>query len=50
MVIQLLRYDVPWEAIQELSEAEVSIVLGVSAAFDQKQQEDEQRAMAASTH
>ena len=42
----MLKVGLPWEAIQELSEAEVHIVLGVSSAFDQKAAEDEQRSMA----
>jgi len=39
---------VPWNAINELAEAEVNILLGITAAFQQKEAEDEQRAMAAS--
>jgi len=50
MVVQLLQYGIPWKAIQELSEAEVSMLLGISAAFEQKKSEDEQRAMAATKH
>jgi len=47
MVVQLLQFGIPWEAIQILSEAEIHLILGVSAAFEQKKAEDEQRAMAA---
>tara|TARA_R110000824_G_scaffold55321_2_gene152537 strand:- start:26 stop:166 length:141 start_codon:yes stop_codon:yes gene_type:complete len=43
----MLKIGIPWNAIQEISESEVHIILGVSAAFDQKENEDEQRAMAA---
>ena len=48
VVMQLLKQGVPWDAIQMLSEEEVSFILGVIAAFNQKEAEDEQRAMAAS--
>lgn len=50
IVMQLLKQGVPWDAIQTLSEEEVSFILGVIAAFNQKEDEDEQRAMAASHH
>jgi hypothetical protein len=42
----MLRSNIPWDVIQELSEEEIHMVLGIAAAFDQKQSEDEQRAMA----
>ena len=47
-VLHLLKVGMPWDAIGELAEAEVDIILGISAAFQQKEAEDEQRAMAAS--
>ena len=50
IVMQLLKQGVPWDAIQTLSEEEVNFILGVIAAFNQKEDEDEQRAMAASHH
>jgi len=46
IIVQLLKQGIPWEAIQSLSEEEVSFVLGVMAAFNQKEDEDQQRAMA----
>jgi len=46
VVIQLLKQGIPWEAIQSFSEDEVGFVLGVIAAFNQKEDEDQQRAMA----
>ena len=46
IIVQLLKQGIPWEAIQSLSEDEVSFVLGVMAAFNQKEEEDQQRAMA----
>jgi len=48
VTFQLLRKGIPWDVIQTLSEEEVNFVLGISAAFEQKVQEDEQRSMAAS--
>lgn len=42
----MLKIGVPWDAIQEISEAEVHMILGISAAFEQKESEDEQRSMA----
>ena len=50
VVLQLLKQGIPWDAIQLFSEEEVNFVLGVVAAFNQKEAEDEQRAMAASQH
>jgi len=47
VVLQLLKQGLPWEAIQTLSEAEINFILGVAAAFNQKEEEDQQRAMAA---
>jgi len=48
VVVQLLKQGIPWDAIQKFSEEEVSFLLGVLAAFSQKDDEDQQRAMAAS--
>ena len=48
VVVQMLKQGIPWDAIQTLSEEEVSFILGIMAAFNQKEEEDEQRAMAAS--
>tara|TARA_R110002020_G_scaffold449329_2_gene662421 strand:- start:123 stop:341 length:219 start_codon:yes stop_codon:yes gene_type:complete len=47
IVVQLLKQGIPWDAIQLLSEEEVNFILGVTSAFVQKEQEDQQRAMAA---
>lgn len=46
VVVQLLKQGIPWDAIQLLSEEEVGFLLGVLAAFVQKDEEDQQRAMA----
>ena len=48
LVVQLLKQGIPWEAIQTLSESEITFVLGVTSAFSQKEDEDQQRAMASS--
>lgn len=42
----MLKIGIPWDVIQEISEPEVHIILGISAAFEQKENEDEQRSMA----
>ena len=42
----MLKANIPWDVIQELSEAEIYMVLGIASAFEQKEAEDEQRAMA----
>jgi len=47
VVVQLLKQGIPWEAIQKFSEEEIIFLLGVLAAFSQKDEEDQQRAMAA---
>jgi len=44
-VVQLLKYGIPWEAIQSLTENEISFIIGIIAAFQQREQEDEQRQM-----
>jgi len=43
-----MKMGIPWDALNELSEAEVAMIIGISSAFSQKEAEDEQRAMAAS--
>lgn len=48
IIVQLLKQGIPWDAIQKLSEEEVTFILGVMSAFNQKEDEDQQRAMAAS--
>lgn len=42
-----MKLGIPWNAIGELAEKEVDIILGIAAAFQQKEDEDEQRAIAA---
>jgi len=45
-VLQLLKLGIAWEAIQEFSESEIQMIIGVQSAIDQKQQDDEARSMA----
>ena len=42
----MLKLGIPWDVIQSISESEIHMILGISAAFEQKESEDEQRAMA----
>tara|TARA_R110002110_G_scaffold129934_1_gene310135 strand:+ start:1159 stop:1296 length:138 start_codon:yes stop_codon:yes gene_type:complete len=44
-----MKMGIPWDALNELSEAEVVMILGILSAFSQKEAEDEQRAMAAAS-
>jgi|3_EtaG_2_1085321.scaffolds.fasta_scaffold60825_3 hypothetical protein len=44
-VVQLLKNGIPWEAIQLLSEGEITFIIGIISAFRQKEEEDEQRSM-----
>ena len=44
-VVQLLKNGIPWEAIQTLSESEISFIVGIISAFRQKEEQDEQRSM-----
>ena len=47
IVIRLLREGIPWDVINALSEKELNFILGVTAAFNQKENEDQERSMAA---
>ena len=44
--VRLLKEGIPWEVIQTLTEPEISFVMGVIMAIDQKESEDQQRSMA----
>ena len=44
--VSLLKENIPWEAIQTLSEKEIQFLIGTIAAFNQKEDEDQQRSMA----
>jgi hypothetical protein len=45
-VLQLLKIGIAWEAILSFSEGEVALILGVQGAIDQKEADDQTRAMA----
>tara|TARA_R110000824_G_scaffold237160_4_gene425983 strand:+ start:1115 stop:1357 length:243 start_codon:yes stop_codon:yes gene_type:complete len=49
IVLQFLKLGIAWEAIQNFTETEVNMILGVQAAIDQKQQDEEVRSMAQSS-
>lgn len=49
IVLQLLKHGIAWEAIQNFTESEINMILGVQAAIDQKQQDEEARSMAQSS-
>jgi hypothetical protein len=46
--LQLLKTGVSWEAIQEMSSDEITLILGVSMAIKQRENDEHARAMAAS--
>lgn len=48
-ILQLLKLGIAWEAIQNFTESEVQMIIGVQAAIDQKQQDEEARSMAQSS-
>jgi|TARA_R100000808_G_scaffold7836_1_gene22569 hypothetical protein len=47
-MLQLLKLGLDWEAIMQMTEAEINIVLGVEMAIRDKQNEAEARSMAGS--
>ena len=46
VTLELLDVGVPWDFIQEMTENQINIALGVVTAKKQKQQEDEARSQA----
>ena len=42
-ILQLLKRGIPWNAIQEFSENEINLVIGIDIAIEQKQAEDQAR-------
>ena len=46
-VLQLLKLGIPWIDIMNFSDTEIKTVLGIEMAINQKQQEEQARAMAA---
>jgi len=50
VTLRLLELGVPWAQIQDLSAMEVSIILGVKTAFEQRKSELEQAQNRQTTH
>ena len=44
-MLNLLKKGVPWDVIQEFTEDEVSLVLGIDSAVEQKQADDQAHSM-----
>ena len=42
-ILQLLKLGIPWEEINSLSANEISLILGIEAAMNEKQQEEQAR-------
>ena len=45
VLIQFLKLGIPWEEIQNFTQSEVNMVLGVEMAIKEKQQEEQARQM-----
>ena len=48
ITIQLLKMGISWEAIQSMNGDEFNLILGVQMALNQKENDEQARAMAAS--
>jgi len=48
IVLQLLKIGIDWEAIQQFTEDEINLILGVEMAIQQKQADEQAREMAKS--
>lgn len=46
ITLALLDVGIPWNTIQEMTENQINIILGVVAAKKQKEQEDQARSQA----
>lgn len=46
IILQLLKLGVAWEAISNFSGGEISVILGIQAAIDQREADDQARQMA----
>jgi len=47
ITIQLLKMGISWEAIQSMNGDELNLILGVQMALNQKENDEQARAMAA---
>tara|TARA_Y100000593_G_scaffold94209_1_gene192213 strand:- start:2691 stop:2888 length:198 start_codon:yes stop_codon:yes gene_type:complete len=45
-VLQLLKIGIAWEAIKELSEGEIAVIMGIESAIQDRQSEEQAREMA----
>ena len=45
VLIQFLKLGIPWEEIQNFTQSEVNMILGVEMAIKEKQQEEQARQM-----
>ena len=45
-VLGLLKIGIAWEAINEFTDEEINLVIGVQAALDQRDADEQARAMA----
>jgi len=48
-VLHLLKIGVAWEAINNFTQEEINLVLGVQSALDQREADEEARSMARSS-
>ena len=46
VMMSLLKEGIPYEVLVDASEEEISLLLGISAAYHQKENEDTERNMA----
>ena len=44
--MQLLKLGIPWEAIHQITDEEMNLVLGIQAALNQREADEQARAMA----
>tara|TARA_R110002012_G_scaffold320495_2_gene544285 strand:+ start:562 stop:735 length:174 start_codon:yes stop_codon:yes gene_type:complete len=45
-VLRLLKIGIPWEAINQFTDEEMNLVLGIQAALEQREADQQARAMA----
>jgi len=48
-ILQMLKKGIPWEAIMNFSQSELHMVVGIEAALQQKEADDQARQMARSS-
>jgi len=45
-ILHLLKLGIAWEAISNFTDTEISLIIGIDAAYQQKEQDDQARQMA----